>query len=53
MQTALAVRDTILIVADILVFVVIYFVTMSAVVGGFDLCCCCPSWAGWFATSWP
>jgi ATP-binding cassette subfamily B multidrug efflux pump len=36
MQTALAVRDTVLIVADILVFVVIYFVTMVAVVGRFD-----------------
>ena len=36
MQTALAVRDTVLIVADILVFVVIYFVTMVAVVGSFD-----------------
>jgi len=36
MQTALAVRDTWLIVADILVFVVIYFVTMVAVVGSLD-----------------
>ena len=36
MQTALAVRDTVMIVADILVFVVIYFVTMVAVVGSFD-----------------
>ena len=36
MQTALAVRDTVMIVTDILVFVVIYFVTMVAVVGGFD-----------------
>ncbi|TBO30058.1 ABC transporter ATP-binding protein [Aquabacterium lacunae] len=36
MQTALAVRDTCFIVGDILVFVVIYFVTMTAVVGGFD-----------------
>ena len=35
MQTALAVRDTWLILADILVFVIIYFVTMSVVVGGF------------------
>ena len=46
MQTALAVRDTILIVADILVFVVIYFVTMSAVVGGFDLWLLLP-FMGW------
>lgn len=37
MQTALAVRDTCFIIGDILVFVTIYFVTMTAVVGGFDL----------------
>jgi ATP-binding cassette subfamily B multidrug efflux pump len=36
MQTALAVRDTWFTVADILVFTVIYFVTMVAVVGHFD-----------------
>jgi ATP-binding cassette, subfamily B, multidrug efflux pump len=36
MQTALAVRDTWLIFADILVYVVIYFATMVAVVGAFD-----------------
>ncbi len=48
MQTALAVRDTILIVADILVFVVIYFVTMGAVVGGFDLWLLMP-FLGWLA----
>ena len=36
MQTALAVRDTCLILTDILVFVVIYFVTIAAVVGSFD-----------------
>ncbi|MFN3988023.1 MAG: ABC transporter ATP-binding protein [Rhodocyclaceae bacterium] len=36
MQTALAVRDTVLILTDILVFVIIYFVTMVVVVGGFD-----------------
>jgi ATP-binding cassette, subfamily B, multidrug efflux pump len=36
MQTALAVRDTWLTVADILVFITIYFVTMVAVVGSFD-----------------
>ncbi|XZG70854.1 ABC transporter ATP-binding protein [Chitinibacteraceae bacterium HSL-7] len=35
MQTALAVRDTVMIVADILVFVVIYFVTMLVVLGTF------------------
>jgi ATP-binding cassette subfamily B multidrug efflux pump len=37
MQTALAVRDTWMILADILVFVVIYFVTMTALAGGFDV----------------
>ena len=36
MQTALAVRDTWTTVADILVFVVVYFVTVAAVVAGFD-----------------
>ena len=36
MQTALAVRDTWLIVAELLVFVVIYFVTLLGVLGGFD-----------------
>ena len=33
MQTALAVRDTVLIAADILVFVTIYFLTMALVLG--------------------
>ena len=36
MQTALAVRDVWFIVADILVFVIIYFATMVAVVGSFN-----------------
>ncbi|WP_028456493.1 ABC transporter ATP-binding protein [Chitinilyticum litopenaei] len=36
MQTALAVRDTVLVCTDILVFVVIYFVTMSGIAAGFD-----------------
>ena len=36
MQTALAVRDTVMIVCDILVFVIIYFVTMVILAGGFD-----------------
>ena len=36
MQTALAVRDVWMILADILVFVGIYFITMVAVAGGFD-----------------
>jgi ATP-binding cassette subfamily B multidrug efflux pump len=36
MQTALAVRDVWMILADILVYVVIYFVTMAAILGGFD-----------------
>ncbi|HEY5862108.1 MAG TPA: ABC transporter ATP-binding protein, partial [Casimicrobiaceae bacterium] len=37
MQTALAVRDVWLILAELLVFVIIYFVTMLVVLGGFDL----------------
>ncbi|MEP7156538.1 MAG: ABC transporter ATP-binding protein [Betaproteobacteria bacterium] len=37
MQTALAVRDVWMIVADILVFVIIYFVTLILIVGSFDL----------------
>jgi ATP-binding cassette subfamily B multidrug efflux pump len=36
MQTSLAVRDTWLIFTDILVYVVIYFVTLIAVLGAFD-----------------
>jgi ATP-binding cassette subfamily B multidrug efflux pump len=36
MQTALAVRDAVLIVTDILVFVMIYFLTMTLVAGSFD-----------------
>ncbi len=46
MQTSLAVRDTWLIFCDILVFVVIYFVTMVAVVGAFDLWLVLP-FVGW------
>ena len=46
MQTALAVRDTWMIVADILVFVLIYFVTMVAVVGRFDAWLLLP-FTGW------
>ncbi|MED5618515.1 ABC transporter ATP-binding protein [Ideonella sp. BN130291] len=37
MQTALAVREAWMIVADIIVFVTIYFTTMAAVAGAFDL----------------
>jgi ATP-binding cassette subfamily B multidrug efflux pump len=36
MQTALAVRDTVLTLTDIMVFVTIYFVTMLLIVGGFN-----------------
>ena len=46
MQTALAVRDVWMILADILVFVLIYFVTMVAVVGGFDSLLLLP-FVGW------
>ncbi|MDK2123567.1 ABC transporter ATP-binding protein [Parachitinimonas caeni] len=48
MQTALAVRETVLIIADIMVFVVIYFITMVAVVGHFDLVLLLP-FLGWLA----
>jgi ATP-binding cassette subfamily B multidrug efflux pump len=46
MQTALAVRDTWMILADILVFVVIYFVTIALVVGSFHLWLLAP-FMGW------
>ncbi|MBI2732315.1 MAG: ABC transporter ATP-binding protein [Aquabacterium sp.] len=46
MQTAIAIRDTCFIVADILVFVAIYFVTMTVVVGRFDLWLIMP-FLGW------
>jgi ATP-binding cassette subfamily B multidrug efflux pump len=48
MQTALAVRDTWLIFTDILVYVVIYFVTLVAVVGVFDAWLVLP-FMGWLA----
>jgi ATP-binding cassette, subfamily B, multidrug efflux pump len=48
MQTALAVRDTWMILADILVFIVIYFVTIALVVGNFDLWLLAPFF-GWLA----
>jgi ATP-binding cassette, subfamily B, multidrug efflux pump len=48
MQTALAVRDTWMILADILVFVVIYFVTIALVVGNFHLWLLVP-FMGWLA----
>ncbi|TJZ77589.1 ABC transporter ATP-binding protein [Chitiniphilus eburneus] len=48
MQTALAVRETVMIVTDILVFVVIYFITMLAVVGTFDWLLILP-FLGWLA----
>jgi len=46
MQTALAVRDTWMIVTDIMVFIIIYFVTIALVVGGFDLWLLAP-FLGW------
>ena len=48
MQTALAVRDTWTTVADILVYVVVYFITVAAVVAGFDLWLLMP-YLGWIA----
>ncbi|ALV04854.1 ABC transporter ATP-binding protein [Roseateles depolymerans] len=46
MQTALAVRECVMIVTDILVFITIYFVTMLGVVGSFDLLLLAP-FLGW------
>jgi ATP-binding cassette, subfamily B, multidrug efflux pump len=48
MQTALAVRDTWMILTDILVFIVIYFVTIALVVGNFNLWLLAP-FLGWLA----
>ena len=48
MQTALAVRDTWLIFTDILVYVVIYFVTLLAVLTAFDIRLVLP-FVGWLA----
>jgi ATP-binding cassette subfamily B multidrug efflux pump len=48
MQTALAVRDTWMILAELLVFVIIYFVTLLAVLGGFDVWLLVP-FVGWVA----
>ncbi|MDQ2779679.1 MAG: ABC transporter ATP-binding protein/permease [Pseudomonadota bacterium] len=46
MQTALAVRDTWLICTDIGVYVVIYFITLIAVLGAFDIWLVAP-FIGW------
>jgi ATP-binding cassette subfamily B multidrug efflux pump len=53
MQTALAVRDVTMTLMDILVFVGIYFVTMIAVVGGFDRWLLAPflGWLGLYAVA--
>ncbi len=48
MQTALAVRDVWVILAELLVFVIIYFATMLAVLGGFDAWLLA-SFVGWLA----
>jgi ATP-binding cassette, subfamily B, multidrug efflux pump len=48
MQSALAVRDTAMITCDILVFVVIYFVTMTALAGRLDVWLLGP-FAAWLA----
>ncbi len=48
LQTSLAVRETWMIVADIVVFVVIYFVTIVAIAGGFDAWLLLP-FLGWLA----
>ena len=46
MQTALATRDVVMITCDIMVFVVIYFVTIIALVGRFDAWLLLP-FVGW------
>ncbi len=53
MQTSLAVRDTWMILTDILVFIVIYFVTIMLVVGSFDVWLLAPflGWLGLYALS--
>jgi ATP-binding cassette subfamily B multidrug efflux pump len=48
MQTALAVRDVWMVLAELLVFVVIYFATMLAVLGRFDAWLLA-SFVGWLA----
>ncbi|WP_040570659.1 ABC transporter ATP-binding protein [Methyloversatilis thermotolerans] len=48
MQTALAVRDAWMILADILVFIIIYFATMVSLVGSFDLSLLLP-FGAWLA----
>ena len=48
MQTALAVRDTWVTIADILVYVVVYLITVSAVVASFDTWLLAP-FLGWMA----
>ena len=53
MQTALAARDVMMILCDIMVFVVIYFVTMTAVVGAFDAWLLLPfvAWLAMYVTA--
>ena len=53
MQTALAVRDTCITLTDIMVFVTIYFVTMVAILGGFDAWMLLPflAWVALYAAS--
>ncbi len=46
MQTSLAVRDAVLILGDIMVYVLIYFATMVAIVGNFDAVLLWP-FVGW------
>ena len=53
MQSALAVRDCWMIVGDIMVYVVIYFVTMAAILGGFSAWALAPFalWLGLYLVS--
>ncbi|WP_301257786.1 ABC transporter ATP-binding protein [Eleftheria terrae] len=53
MQTALAVRDTWMVFAELLVFVIIYFVTLLAVLGGFQAWLLLPfvAWLGLYVVA--
>ncbi|MGP1938994.1 MAG: ABC transporter ATP-binding protein [Arsenophonus sp. ET-DL9-MAG3] len=50
MQTSLAVRDISMIIGDIIVFLIIYFVTMTTIIGNFDLLMLLPFfiWLGFY-----
>ena len=51
MQTALAARDVVFILCDIMVFVVIYFATIVTLAGGFHVWLLVP-FLGWLVWAW-